>query len=211
MIRILIADDHSIVREGLKKIIEKTSDMMVAGEATTGQEALDLVRSGEWDIALLDISMPGRGGLEALKDIKQEFPKLPVLMLSMYPEDQFAVRALRAGASGYLTKGSAPELLIGAIYKIISGGKYISPCLAEQLANEIEAKSNKPPHELLSDREFQVLRMLAAGKSVKEIAFDLSLSDKTVNTYRARIMEKTRMKNNSELISYVIRNGLLDY
>ncbi len=210
MIKILVADDHTIVREGLKQIVGEVGDMMVADEAGNGQEALQKIREGNFDVVLLDISMPGRSGLEVLKDIRAERPKLPVLILSMHSEEQYAVRTLRAGASGYLTKASAPDELIGAIRKVSRGRKYVTASLAEKLALELDADSRKPPHELLSDREYQVMLMLASGKSVKEIADELCLSVKTISTYRSRILEKMNMKKNAELTLYAVQNGLVD-
>jgi two-component system, NarL family, invasion response regulator UvrY len=211
MIRILVADDHAIVREGLKQILGDVNDMAVRDEAAGGQEALTKIRSGEFDVVLLDISMPGRSGLEILKEIKAERPKLPVLILSMHAEEQYAVRALRAGASGYLTKASAPDELIGAIRKVSCGRKYVSSSLAEKLALELDIDTKKPPHATLSDREYQVMLMLASGKSVKEIADELCLSVKTISTYRTRLMEKMNMKKNAELTLYAIQNHLVDY
>ncbi len=208
MIKILIADDHAIVREGLKQIVADTTYMVVAGEAKNEQETLKLVRKGDYDIILLDIAMPGRGGLDVLKQLKQEKPKLPVLILSMYPEEQYAVRALKMGAAGYLTKVSAPNELIKAIKKISAGRKYISSSLAEKLALDLEFDMEKPPHEILSDREFQVMCMIASGKTVKQIAEELFLSMNTISTYRARVLEKMRMKTNSELTRYAIKNQL---
>ncbi|MCK4533955.1 MAG: response regulator transcription factor [Syntrophobacterales bacterium] len=209
-INILIADDHPIVREGLKQIISETSDMTVADEAGNGQEALDLVRKKEYDLLLLDISMPGRNGLEILKELKSEFPKLPVLILSIYPEEQYAVRAFRAGASGYLTKASAPNELISAIKKIVNGGRYVSESLAEKLTYYLDEDSSRPPHDLLTDREYQVMLMLGSGKTVKEIAEELFLSVKTISTYRTHILEKMKMKNNAEVTLYVVKNKLAD-
>lgn len=210
MIKILVADDHTIVREGLKQIVGDVGDMVVADEAGNGQEALQKIREGDYDVILLDISMPGRSGLEVLKDIRAEKPKLPVLILSMHSEEQYAVRALRAGASGYLTKASAPDELIGAIRKVSRGRKYVTASLAEKLALELDADADKPPHEMLSDREYQVMLMLASGKSVKEIADELCLSVKTISTYRSRILEKMNMKKNAELTLYAIQNHLVD-
>jgi DNA-binding NarL/FixJ family response regulator len=210
MIKILIADDHAIVRRGLKQILTETPDMVVAGEAHNGEELLEKMRSDRWDVVVLDISMPGRGGLDILKQLKSEQPKLPVLMLTIHPEDQYAVRVLRAGASGYLTKESAPDHLVEAIRKVARGGKYISPHLAEKLAFNLESLSEKPLHEALSDREFQVLRLIASGKTVKEIGEELSLSVKTISTYRTRILEKMKMKNNAELTHYAIQQKLVD-
>jgi DNA-binding NarL/FixJ family response regulator len=211
MIRILVVDDHAIVREGLKQILGEVDDMSVRDEAGNGQEALAKIRGGEFDVVLLDISMPGRSGLEVLKEIKAERPKLPVLILSMHAEEQYAVRALRAGASGYVTKASAPDELIGAIRKVSCGRKYVSSSLAEKLALELDIDTKRPPHETLSDREYQVMLMLASGRSVKEIADELCLSVKTISTYRSRVMEKMGMKKNAELTLYAIQNHLVDY
>jgi DNA-binding NarL/FixJ family response regulator len=210
MIRVLIADDHAVVRQGLKQILRDTREMVVAGEAVNGQEVLEKVRAAAWDVVILDISMPGHSGLDILKELKCERPTLPVLVLSMYSEDQFAMRVLKAGASGYLTKDSAPDELVKAIRKVVSGGKYVSPFLAEKLASEIGTDSSKLPHETLSDREFQVLRMIATGKAVKEIAAELSLSVKTISTYRARLLQKMNLTTNAELIHYAIQNRLID-
>jgi two-component system invasion response regulator UvrY len=210
VIRILIGDDHAIVREGLKQILAETSDMAVAGEAANGQEVLEQVSKNDWDLLLLDIAMPGRGGMDILKQLRSERPELPVLMLSMYPEEQYAVRALKAGASGYLTKESAPEELIAAIRKVSQGGKYVSSSLAEKLAVYLETDHEKPVHELLSDREYQVMLMIASGKTVKQIADELSLSVKTISTYRSRTLRKMGMKNNAELTYYAIKHALVD-
>ena len=212
MIRVLIADDHAVVRQGLKQILGDTPEMVVAGEATNGQEVLDKVRAEAWDVVVLDISLPDRSGLDILKELQSERPKLPVLVLSMYSEDQFAVRVLKAGARGYLTKDSAPDELVKAIRKVVGGGTYVSGFLAEKLAMEIGigTDSSKLPHETLSDREFQVLRLIAAGKSVKEIAAELYLSVKTVSTYRARLLQKMNLETNAELIHYAIQNRLID-
>jgi two-component system invasion response regulator UvrY len=210
MIRILIADDHTIVRKGLKQIISETQDMVVADEAGDGQEVLNKVRKNGFDMVLLDISMPGRTGLDILRELKAEKPKLPILVLSMYPEEQYAVRVLRAGASGYLTKESAPDELIAAIRKVSLGKKYVTPSLAERLALDLDMDSDKPLHETLSDREYQVLCLIASGKTVGEIAEKLSLSAKTISTYRARILEKMNMKNNAELTHYALQHKLVD-
>jgi two-component system, NarL family, invasion response regulator UvrY len=210
MLRILIADDHPIVRQGLKQILSEESDMGVFGEAQNSQEVLELVQKQDWDIVILDITMPGRGGIDVLKELKHQYPKLPLLILSMHPEDQYAVRALKAGAGGYLTKESAQEELIKAIRKVVRGGKYISSTLAEKLAFDLETETEKPLHETLSDREHQVLLMIASGKTVSEIAEELSLSVKTIDTYRARILEKMKMKTNAELTHYAIKNLLVD-
>ena len=210
MIKILIADDHAIVREGLKQILAETVDMVVGGEATNGQEVLEHVRREDWDLVLLDLAMPGKDGLETLKELKFEKPKLPVLVLSIYPEEQYAVRLLKAGAAGYLTKESAPEELIAAIRKVSQKGKYISSSLAEKLAFYLEAGSEKPLHEMLSDREYKVMLMIASGKTVKEIADEMFLSIKTVSTYRVRALNKMGMKNNAEFTYYALKHGLVD-
>ncbi len=210
MIRVLIADDHVLIREGLKKLLKEEWDMSVVGEASNGQQVSDFLTDHEVDILVLDISMPGRSGLDVLKELKQTSPKLPVLVLSMHPEERFAVRSLRAGASGYITKESAGEELVKAIRKIVDGGRYISLTLAEKLAFGLDADSSRPLHETLSDREYQVMGMIATGKKMSEIAEELSLSIRTVNTYRARILEKMQMKTNAELIHYAIENGLVD-
>jgi len=208
-IKILIADDHPIVRAGFKQVISDMPDMLVADEASNGQEVLQLIGKKDYDLVLLDISMPGRSGLEILKDLKSEKPKLPVLILSIYPEEQYAIRALRAGASGYMTKASAPNELILAIRKISEGGKYISASLAEKLAYYLDGDATKPPHETLSDREYQVMLMIASGKTVTEIANELCLSVKTISTYRTHIREKMKMKNNAEITLYAVQNKLV--
>jgi len=210
MIKILIADDHAIVREGLKQILAETSDMVVGGEATNGQEVLEHVRREDWDLVLLDLAMPGKDGLETLKELKLEKPKLPVLVLSIYPEEQYAVRLLKAGAAGYLTKESAPEELIAAIRKVSQKGKYISSSLAGKLAFYLGAGAEKPLHEMLSDREYKVILMIASGKTVKEIAYEMFLSIKTVSTYRVRALNKMGMKKNAEFTYYALKHGLVD-
>ena len=209
MLKILVADDHAVVREGVKQILADVSDMVVKGEAEDGAETLEKAARDDYDVILLDISMPGRNGLEILKEIKTRLPKTPVLILSMHPEEQYAVRALRAGAAGYLTKASAPQELIGAIRKASRGGKYVTASLAEKLAFELDADTEKPPHEALSNREYQVMLMLASGKTVGEIAAELCLSVKTISTYRTRIMEKMGMKKNAELTFYAVKNQLV--
>lgn len=209
MINILIADDHAVVREGLKRIIAETSDLKVAGEACHGQEVLDMVRTKHWDVVVLDITLPGLSGIEILKTLKMEKPKLPILILSMHPEDQYAIRVLRAGAAGYLTKDSAPDQLVEAIRKVFQRGKYITPSIAEKLAYDLERDDQGLPHEKLSDREYQVLCMIASGKSLSQIAEEISLSIKTISTYRARILAKMKMNNNAELIHYAIEKQLL--
>jgi two-component system, NarL family, invasion response regulator UvrY len=209
MIRILVADDHAVVRQGVKQILADEKDMVVKDEAQNGSETLKKIMGKEYDVVLLDISMPGRSGLEVLADIKAQRPKLAVLILSMHPEEQYAVRALRAGASGYLTKASAPQELIGAIRKAAGGGKYVTSSLAEKLADEMEIDTEKLPHERLSNREHQVMLMLAEGKSVSDIADELCLSVKTISTYRTRIMSKMGMKKNAELTLYAVHNKLI--
>jgi len=208
MIRILIADDHAIVREGLKRILADDSSVETIAEASDGQEAARLVRLHKPDVVLLDISMPGRSGIDALADIQSACARTRILILSMHPEDQYAIRCLRDGADGYLTKESAPELLLGAIRKIHSGGKYVSPSLAEQLASNLTGEQQNAPHEALSDRELQVLIMIGAGDTVSRIADKLCVSVKTVSTYRARILEKMGMENNAQLMRYAIDNRL---
>jgi DNA-binding NarL/FixJ family response regulator len=210
MIRILIADDHVLFREGLKQILGKHKELRVIDEAGSGNEAMQKILHSDCDVIILDISMPGRSGLDILAEIRKVKPELPVLIVSMHPEDQYAVRVLRAGASGYLTKESAASELISAIHKIASGGRYISPSVAERLADAIERDREEAPHHALSNREFQVMRMLAAGKTLKEIAEDLILSEKTITTYRARILEKMDLRNNVELSHYAIKHELLD-
>ena len=207
--RILIADDHAVVRQGLKQILAEAFKRASFGEAENSQQALERVRKEHWDIVILDLTMPGQSGLEVLKDIKQSHPSLPVLMLSMHPEDQFAVRLLKAGAAGYMTKESAPEALVGAVRKAIAGGRYVSPALAEKLASFLTNDLQVAPHENLSDREFLILRLIAGGKSVSIIAKELSLSVKTVSTYRTRILEKMGMKTNADITYYAIKNNLL--
>ncbi len=208
--KILITEDHAVVREGLKLILADHFKKAVFGEARTATEALALVWKEKWDVVLLDITLPGRSGLEVLKEIKRSRPKLPVLILSMHPEDQFAVRMLKAGAAGYLTKESAGEELVGAIKKVIGGGRYVSPALAERMASYLTIDLKKAPHERLSDREFLILRTIASGKQVGQISKELSLSVSTVSTYRARILEKMDMKNNAELTHYALQKNLVD-
>jgi two-component system, NarL family, invasion response regulator UvrY len=210
MIKILIADDHPIVRAGLKQMLAEASDIEVTAEAGDGHELLKLIRKGGIDVVLLDIAMPGLTGLDALKQIKVEHPDLPILVLSMHPEDQYGIRVLKAGAAGYLMKSAAPDQLIGAIRKVYRKGRYVSPSLAEKMAFGLQTGASGLPHETLSDREYQVLCMIASGKAVKEVAAELALSEKTVSTYRARILEKMNMKSNSELTHYAIKLNLVD-
>mgnify|MGYP001149790772 CR=1 FL=1 len=209
MIRILVADDHAIVRDGLKQIVSDTSDMVVAAEASNGREALNKALEGDYDVVLLDITMPDRSGLDILKEIKSQKPGLPVLILSIHPEEQYAVRALKAGAAGYLTKESAPEELIRAMRRVSGGGKYVTSSLAEKLASVLKTGAEKPLHQALSDREYQILCMIASGKRVKQIANELLLSTKTISTYRSRILRKMNMNNNIELTRYAIQNQLV--
>ena len=209
MIRILIADDHAVVRRGLKHIVSEQPDMTVDGEAENARQVLDLVRTDKWDVIVLDINMPGRSGLEVLKELRREHPKLPVLVLSVHPEDQYGVRVLKAGAAGYLTKDSASDELVRAIRKVHRGGKYVSASLAEVLAFELETETDRPRHKSLSDREYQVMTMIASGKTVGEIGKELSLSVKTISTYRARVLGKMKMRTNAELTHYAIKNQLL--
>ena len=210
MIHVLIADDHAIVRQGLRQILSETDDLVVAGEADDGVEALQLARQQEWDVFLLDVSMPNRNGIDTLKQLKKEYPRLPVLILSMHPEEQYAVRALKAGASGYLTKQSAPEQLVTAIRQVAAGLKYISAALAQELANHVGEEHEAQPHDTLSDREYQTLTMIASGKTVSDIARELSLSVKTVSEYRARLLVKMKLKNSAELTHYAIKNQLVE-
>lgn len=210
MIRVLIADDHTIVRRGLKQILSEQPDMAAPGEARNAAEALQQVRAGVWDVLVLDISMPGRGGLDILREIRAHHAALPVLVLSTHPEEQYAIRSLKAGAAGYLTKESAPEELVKAIRKVHAGGRYVSPSLAERLASVLNVDGQTPPHERLTDREYEVLRLLASGKTVSEVADVLFLSVKTVSTYRTRILEKMGMRTNAELTSYAVRNGVVE-
>ena len=209
MINVLIADDHTVVRQGLKQILSEDPQLSVVGEAADGNEVVTALETLSVDALVLDITMPGRNGLDVLKEVKRKWPTLPVLVLSMHPEDQFAIRILRAGAAGYITKERAPEELVGALRKVCSGGKYVSPQLAEKLAVFIGDETTRPQHEKLSDREFEVLRMLALGKTVTEVAEELLLSVKTVSTYRSRVLEKMKMTSNADLTRYALQNGLI--
>jgi DNA-binding NarL/FixJ family response regulator len=209
MIRVLVADDHAVVRRGLKEVLEESKDIQVAGEASNAREVLERVREQPWDVVVLDINMPGRSGLELLEDLRRERPKLPVLILTVYSEEQYALRALKSGAAGYLTKETVPERLVEAVRKVVDGGRYITPTLAERLATMVRTGFEGAPHDLLSEREFIVFRMLAVGKTVTEIGETMHLSVKTVSTYRARALEKLGLKSNAELTQYAIRNGLV--
>jgi len=210
MLRILIADDHEIVRKGLGKVLTEALQPIKIDEARNGQEAVGKVLKSEYDLVVLDLKMPGKSGLDVLKEIKQHRPKLPILILSMHPEEQFAIRAIRAGASGYLTKECAGDELVLAIRKALKGERYISGSLAQILAGELDSDSEKPLHEILSDREYQVMLMVASGKPVGAIAKELCLSVKTISSYRTNILLKTRMKNNAEITHYAIQNKLVD-
>ena len=209
LIRIVIADDHAIVRAGLKQFIANEKDMVVSGEAADGMETLACVRKGECDVVLLDISMPGKNGIDTLRQLKRSRPDLPVLILSAYSEQQFAVSLLRAGANGYISKESASEQLVTAIRTVIGGGKYVSPSVAQVLVSDLSGETDKPLHAMLSKREFQIFYRLASGENVSRIAEELFLSVKTVSTYRARILEKMQMGNNSDLTYYAIKNNVI--
>jgi DNA-binding NarL/FixJ family response regulator len=209
MIRILIVDDHPIVRHGLKTILAAEPDMKVAGEAESADEALALMKKRRWDAVVLDIGMPGRSGLELLKELKATHPDLPVLLLSIYPEEQYAVRGLKLGAAGYVSKDSAPQELVSAIRTALAGGRYVTPAVADRLARALDRGAPEPPHQILSHREFQVLCLIASGKTPTQIARDTGLSVKTIATYRARILEKMGMENNAALTRYAIQTGLV--
>ncbi len=210
MIKIIIADDHAIVRKGLKQILEDTLEMIVSDEASNGAELLDKLRQQTFDVVILDITMPGRSGLDILKDIKADYPKLPVLVLSVHREEQYAVRTLKSGAAGYINKKSAPDELIEAIRIVSTGRKYISHSVADTLVTNLEPNADKPLHESLSDREYQVMCMIASGKSVSTISRDLNLSVKTISTFRSHILRKMNMKDNAEITHYAIKNQLVD-
>lgn len=207
--RILIADDHAVFRRGLVETLREAFGKVTFGEARTAQETLERLRENNWDVLIQDISMPGRSGLDILDEVKRLHPRLPVLFLSMHPEEQYARRALKSGAAGYLMKESVPDELKAAVRKVVAGGRYVSASLAEKLVYDLRRGADTPAHELLSDREFQVLRMIASGKTVKDIADELSLSVKTVSTYRSRILEKTGMKTTAELIRYALQEQLV--
>lgn len=210
MIEILLADDHTIVRDGLRQIIADTDDLTVAGEAVNGNEVLALVRERNWDVLILDISMPGKNGLELIKQIKIERPKLPILILSMHDEEQYALRALRAGAAGYLTKDSNARQLLAVVRKIAAGGVFLSPAMAERMARELMPATEALPHTLLSDREYQIFELIVHGNTLTNIAEQLCLSIKTVSTHKSNILQKMNMSNQADLIRYAIRHGLAD-
>jgi DNA-binding NarL/FixJ family response regulator len=210
MIRVIIADDHPVVRQGIKRILEEEVDVQVVAEAASGQELLQQIDGTACDVLVLDINMPGRDGLDTLAYLRRAYPKLPVLILSVYPEDQFGPRVLKSGAAGYMNKEAAPDQLVQAIRKVCAGGKYISPALAEKIAGDLAADKELPPHERLSDREYQVMRMIASGKTVSQIARELCLSEKTISTHRARILEKMEMKTNAQLTYYAIHKDLVN-
>lgn len=208
MIKVLIADDHPVVRQGLHQILSEPPATFILGEAENCLEAVRHVRNGNWDVVLLDISMPGKSGLDALKQIKNEKPQTQVLIFTIHPEDHYGLRALKAGAAGYLTKACGPDTLTTAILRVAQGGKYITQSLAEKLANALDSDFDRPPHEVLTDREFQIFNLLAAGKTVSEIAAVLALSVKTISTHRTKILAKMNLRNNAELMHYFMRNGL---
>jgi DNA-binding NarL/FixJ family response regulator len=210
VIRALIADDHAVLRRGLADVLSEERDIVVRGEAGSCREVLAKLRQGEWDVVVLDLNFPDGNGLDLLREIKRERPKLPILILTIASEDQYAVRALRSGASGYLTKESAPEELVQAVRKVVAGGRYVSPKLAERLAVMIDRDAEQPPHDQLSEREFQVFRLIASGRAVSQVAEELHLSVKTVSTYRARVLEKMNLRTNAELTVYAVRNHLVE-
>jgi two-component system invasion response regulator UvrY len=210
VIRVLVCDDHAVVRRGLRQILSETQDIEVAGEATNAHEVLRLVREQSWNAVVLDINLPGGSGIELLADIRRDKPALPVLILTVYSEEQYAVRAIRAGAAGFLNKESAPVKLVEAVRKVAAGGRYVSGELAETLASLLAGEGRGAPHEILSDREFEILKMLASGKTVSEVARELTLSVKTVSTHRTRILKKMNMKTNAELMSYAMRSRLVE-
>jgi DNA-binding NarL/FixJ family response regulator len=210
LIHVLIADDHAVVRRGIKQIVEEQPDIKVLGEAQNAAEVRRYVSTRDWDVLVLDINMPDANGLEVLEEVKSLKPHLPILILSIHPEDQFGIRVLRAGAAGYLSKDSAPEDLVNAIRKAHRGGKYVTPFLAEKLAMALDKDADRPPHDALTDREFQVMCLIASGKTVSQIGKQLCLSVKTVSTYRTRILEKMGLRTNADLTSYAIRNHLVE-
>jgi DNA-binding NarL/FixJ family response regulator len=208
-VRVVVADDHAVVRRGLAEVLSETADLAVAGDVASGEELLRLLRLAPADVVVLDLSMPGLSGLDLVKALRAEFPALPLLVLSMHPEDQYAVRVLRAGAAGYLTKEAAERELVQAVRRVAAGGRYLTPAMAEALLTHLDADPAADPHAALSDREYQVLRLLASGKPVSAIGEELALSVKTVSTYRARLLKKMGMKNNAELTRYAVEHGLV--
>jgi DNA-binding NarL/FixJ family response regulator len=210
MIRVLVADDHPLLRHGLKQVLEQEPDLAEVGEAADSEQALEQIGQKKWDCVILDIAMPGRGGLDVLREIRRRDPALPVLVLSVHSEDEFAIRAIKAGANGYLSKINPTTEIMHAVRKVLTGKKYVSASLAEALANALESENERSPHESLSDREFQVMCRIASGKTVSQIAAEIALSVKTVSTYRARVLEKMHMGTNSELTRYAIQRGLVD-
>ena len=209
-VRVLIADDHPVVRDGLKTMLSSDPEVSVVGEARDGDEALELMRSVDWDVAVLDYSMPGKGGVDVLAQVKHDYPERPVLILSIYPEDPHGMRALKAGAAGYITKESASDELTGAVKKVVSGGRYVSPALAEKLAARLTPDQDRPPHERLSDREYRVMWLLASGRSLQQIAEEMHLSPSTVSTYRGRILKKLGLSSNVELVHYAMKHRLIE-
>lgn len=210
MIKVLVVDDHAVVRRGVLQILAEAPDMRVVGEASTGQEALRLVQDSAYNVMLLDLALPDGSGLEVLKQLRRLKSELRVLILSVYPEEQYAIRVLKMGAAGYLTKDSAPDELITAVRKVAQGGKYVTQSLAERLADKLGLDTEEIPHELLSDREYQVMCLLAAGKTITDIALELSVSPKTASTYRTRILEKLNLQNTAEIMRYAIQRGLVE-
>jgi DNA-binding NarL/FixJ family response regulator len=209
-VRVLIADDHPVVRDGLKTMLSSDPDVRVVGEASHGDEVLQLMNAVEWDVAVLDYSMPGKGGVDILSQVKHEYPDRPVLILSIYPEDPHGMRALKAGAAGYITKESAGDELTAAVKKVVAGGRYVSPALAEKLAARLTPDQDRPPHERLSDREYRVMWLLASGRSLQQIAEEMHLSPSTVSTYRGRILKKLGLSSNVELVHYAMKHRLIE-
>ena len=209
-VRVLIADDHPVVRQGLKMMLSSDPEVNVVGEARDGDEALDMVHNLDWDVAVLDYSMPGRGGVDLLAAVKHDYPERPVLILSIYPEDPHGMRALKAGAAGYITKESAAEELTAAVKKVVKGGRYVSPALAEKLAARLTPEQDRPPHERLSDREYRVMWLLASGRSLQQIAEEMHLSPSTVSTYRGRILKKLSLSSNVDLVHYAMKHRLIE-
>jgi DNA-binding NarL/FixJ family response regulator len=210
MIRILVADDHPVVRRGLRQMFESSPDLHIGGEATTSDEAIEFVKREKWDVVILDLGLPGAGGIEVLRAIKDHNPKTPVLVLSVHPEDELAIRLLRLGADGYITKGAESDVLVPAIRKVARGGRFVSEAMSEKLLERVGPRSGAEPHERLSDREYQVLRLLAAGKTTTEVANELSLSVKTVSTYRTRLLEKLNVRTTADLIRYALAQKLVE-